>query len=101
MPLLKPRLEPINEILRESGVIPSDGKGMASALDEVGLTKIEVASNLASIARCAEKEETRLNAIKEAIRIHAGNGIENGGVKISFLIQDSGVNIQQILMPQR
>ena len=109
LPLLNPNQlkSGIHNILKESKLTSRTDSGSTNALsnrlEEAGLSSEEVLSQVGSIMRCAEREETRLGAAKIGLQL---NGLLNKdeGVSIpvvNIIIQDSQIgDINPILIPR-
>lgn len=109
MPLLNPNQlkSGISHILKESKLTSrmdsTSGNPLSNRLEEAGLDADSVLSQVGSIMRCAEREETRLGAAKIGLQLN-GMLSKDEGVNIpvvNIIIQDSQVGeINPILIPR-
>jgi hypothetical protein len=108
MPLMNPNQlkTGIREVLKSSGLgskTDSISKTeLNNLLDEAGLNPVNVLDTLGSIMRTAEKEETRLQACKEGLKL---NGfLEKDEVRsipvVNIIIRDSNCEVNPILIPR-
>lgn len=74
--------------------------GMSTRLDDVGLTREEIAYQLRLLAMGAEKEETKHQVLKTALQLHGELKDQEIKAGINFVFVGADATLMNVLVPR-